>query len=139
MFLAKLAHHGMPDKASFFLGESELILNQLEEGDQKARSLYLLGNTHIETESYDEAKRVYGQCLQINRNLSNHNHVAACLYALGLAAFYKDDHANALDYYAQSLRLNQEIGNRLEEVVMLRRIGKYPSPRWEPHACSGII
>ena len=45
MFLAKLAHQSMPDKASF-LGESELILNQLEEGDQKARSLYLLGDTY---------------------------------------------------------------------------------------------
>jgi tetratricopeptide (TPR) repeat protein len=77
---------------------------------------YLLGQ-------YDEARRLYGESLKINRDLGDKRGEAITLHQMGNLAYVTGDLAEARCLYSESLKIKQDLGDKNSMAGTLHQMG----------------
>jgi tetratricopeptide (TPR) repeat protein len=77
---------------------------------------YLLGQ-------YDEARRLYGESLKINRDLGDKRGEAITLHQMGNLAYVTGDLAEARCLYSESLKIAQDVGDESGVAMTLHQMG----------------
>lgn len=73
--------------------------------------------------NYDEAKKSYDQCLEIEKKLGNQSGMAAILHILGNIEYLKGNYDEAKKLYSQSLEITQKLGDQSALATTLAQLG----------------
>ena len=92
-------------------------------GRGQAEVLHRSGNIHRQLGEYEEARRLYGECLKINQELGDKSGVAATLYQMGIIAQDTGDMVEARRLYRECLKIDQELGDKSGMAATLHLMG----------------
>jgi tetratricopeptide (TPR) repeat protein len=109
---------------SLFLAEQVWSLSQrLQDRDQMAHSLNLLGVLESVSGQFQDAARHFKKALEIFNSLGNRRRAMPLMNNLGVIAEARGDYLEARAHYQEALDMAREIGNRDGEMVYLSNLG----------------
>jgi tetratricopeptide (TPR) repeat protein len=111
-------------QAALLLGEQALeICTELNNQNEMARSLNLLGAAHYASGRFDQAESCWENALKIFQELGDRQQGMNLLGNLGVIADTRGDYETALQRYDEVLRITREIGYRDGEIAYLANRG----------------
>jgi tetratricopeptide (TPR) repeat protein len=100
-------------------------LLDIRESDERlsAQALSELGNITLSQGDYQEARRLYGQSLDIFARLGDQSRRANILHQLGMIALLQGDYQEARRLYGQSLETAERLGDQSGRATTLGQLG----------------
>ncbi len=105
------------------LEESLALYRALEDRDNFADVIGLLGSVAFEQGEYVAARAFYAESLVVGRALGSNHRAGIALFGLGLVTYHQGDYHAAQTFLAESLTLLRAAGHRRDTTYALNALG----------------